>query len=103
MTTKGYSSYHGRMSGRKIALIVVLALVLVGAVAYLVLQNYVVYDESGNAKIEVPFFQKKEKKEQQELRAEYVADFRKSLKVQLDNTVVINPDGSSYKLKQDKK
>ena len=44
-----------------------------------------------------------EKKEQQELRAEYVADFRKSLKAQLDNTVVINPDGSSYKLKQDKK
>ncbi|MFR8736399.1 MAG: DUF896 domain-containing protein [Butyricicoccus sp.] len=36
-------------------------------------------------------------------RAEYVADFRKSLKAQLDNTVVINPDGSSYKLKQDKK
>ena len=44
-----------------------------------------------------------EKKEQQELRAEYVADFRKSLKAQLDNTLVINPDGSSYKLKQDKK
>ena len=44
-----------------------------------------------------------EKKEQQELRAEYVADFRKSLKAQLDHTVVINPDGSSYKLKQDKK
>ena len=43
-----------------------------------------------------------EKKEQQELRAEYVADFRKSLKAQLDHTVVINPDGSSYKLKQDK-
>ena len=43
-----------------------------------------------------------EKKEQQELRAEYVADFRKSLKAQLDNTVVVNPDGSSYKLKQDK-
>ena len=44
-----------------------------------------------------------EKKEQQELRAEYVADFRKSLKAQLDNTEVVNPDGSSYKLKQDKK
>ena len=46
---------------------------------------------------------KAKKKEQQELRAEYVADFRKSLKAQLDNTVVVNPDGSSYKLKQDKK
>lgn len=43
-----------------------------------------------------------EKQEQQTLREEYVADFRRSLKVQLDNTVVINPDGTSYKLKQDK-
>lgn len=43
-----------------------------------------------------------EKQEQQALRAEYVADFRKSLKAQLDNTVVINPDGTSYKLRQDK-
>ncbi len=43
-----------------------------------------------------------EKQEQQALRAEYIADFRKSLKSQLDNTVVINPDGTSYKLRQDK-
>ena len=43
-----------------------------------------------------------EKQEQQTLRAEYVADFRKSLKAQLDNTVVINPDGTSYRLKQDR-
>ena len=28
MATKGYNSYHGRMSGGKIALIVALALVL---------------------------------------------------------------------------
>ena len=41
-----------------------------------------------------------EKAEQQALRAEYVAGFRRSLKAQLDNTVVINPDGSSYKLHQ---
>ena len=41
-----------------------------------------------------------EKREQQALRAEYVAGFRRSLKAQLDNTVVINPDGSSYKLHQ---
>ena len=41
-----------------------------------------------------------EKAEQQALRAEYVAGFRQSLKAQLDNTVVINPDGSSYKLHQ---
>ena len=43
-----------------------------------------------------------EKQEQQALRAEYIADFRSSLKSQLDNTVVINPDGTSYKLRQDK-
>lgn len=41
-----------------------------------------------------------EKAEQKELRAEYVAGFRQSLKAQLDNTVVINPDGTSYKLHQ---
>ena len=34
MVTKGYNSYHGRMSGGKIVQIVVLALVLVGAVAH---------------------------------------------------------------------
>ena len=61
MVTKGYNSYHGRMSGGKIALIVVLALVLVAAVAYLTLQNYVVYDEAGNATIDLPFFHKKDK------------------------------------------
>ena len=43
-----------------------------------------------------------EKQEQQALRAEYVADFRQSLKSQLDNTVVVNPDGTSYRLRQDK-
>ena len=59
MVTKGYNSYHGRMSGGKIVLIVVLALVLVGAVAYLALQNYVVYDEAGNATIDLPFFHRK--------------------------------------------
>ena len=56
MATKGYNSYRGRMSGGKIVLIV-LIVVLVGAVAYLALQNYVVYDEAGNATIDLPFFQ----------------------------------------------
>lgn len=43
-----------------------------------------------------------EKAEQQALRQEYIAGFRKSLKTQLDNTVVLNPDGTSYRLKQKK-
>ena len=33
MVTKGYNSYHGRMSGGKIVLIAVLIVVLVGVVA----------------------------------------------------------------------
>ena len=44
-----------------------------------------------------------EKVEQKQLRDEYIAEYRANLKAQLDNTVVVNPDGSSYKLKQDKK
>ncbi len=43
-----------------------------------------------------------EKTEQKKLREEYIAGFRKSLKSQLDNTVVINPDGTSFRLKQKK-
>lgn len=41
-----------------------------------------------------------EQAEQKALRAEYIAGFRASLKSQLDNTVVLNPDGTAYRLKQ---
>lgn len=44
-----------------------------------------------------------EKEEQRELREEYIAGFRRSLKAQLDNTVVLNPDGTSYRLRQKRK
>ena len=43
-----------------------------------------------------------EQAEQKALRAEYIAGFRRSLKAQLDNTVVLNPDGTSYRLRQKK-
>ena len=43
-----------------------------------------------------------ERAEQKALRAEYIAGFRASLKSQLDNTVVLNPDGTSYRLRQKK-
>ena len=43
-----------------------------------------------------------EQAEQKALREEYIAGFRRSLQSQLDNTVVLNPDGTSYRLRQKK-
>lgn len=36
--------------------------------------------------------------EQAALRAEYIADFRAGLRGQLDNTVIVRPDGSREQL-----
>ena len=44
-----------------------------------------------------------EKAEQQALRREYVEAMKQSLKSQLDASVVIRPDGSSYRLTQKNK
>ena len=55
MATRGYNSYRGRTSAGRIVLIVVLVLVLLGAVGYLVVQNYLVYDEAGQVHLELPF------------------------------------------------
>ncbi len=41
-----------------------------------------------------------EQAERKALREEYIAEFKGSLKAQLDNTVVLNPDGTSYRLTQ---
>lgn len=43
-----------------------------------------------------------EKAEQKVLREEYVAQYRANLKAQLDNTTVLNPDGTAYKLRPKK-
>ena len=43
-----------------------------------------------------------EKAEQAALRAEYIAEFRASFAVQLDNTVIQRPDGSKEPLKKKK-
>ena len=43
-----------------------------------------------------------EQAEQKRLREEYIASFRASLRAQLDNTLVINPDGTSYRLREKK-
>ena len=39
-----------------------------------------------------------EKQEQKKLRAEYIADFRKSFKGILDNTYIRRPDGTKERL-----
>lgn len=44
-----------------------------------------------------------EKAEQAELRAAYIANIRGNLKAQLDSTIVVNPDGSRYRLAPKKK
>ena len=44
-----------------------------------------------------------EKAEQQALRREYVEAMKQSLKSQLDASVVIRPDGSSYRVTQKNK
>ena len=44
---RGYNSYRGRTSPLKILLIVALVLVIAASAGFLVLQQYVVYDESG--------------------------------------------------------
>ena len=41
-----------------------------------------------------------EQAERQELRQEYVARFRASLKAQLDNTVIVRPDGTRESLRK---
>ncbi len=41
-----------------------------------------------------------EKQEQAALRREYIDSMKQSLKSQLDASVVVRPDGSSYKLTQ---
>lgn len=57
MMTKGYHNYRGR--GRKhreqLALAAALVVLIVAAAVFLVIQNYIVYDDEGNAHVELPF------------------------------------------------
>jgi len=56
MVTQGYNRYRGRGGGHKGLLVAVLVLILLAAVAFLVSQRYLVYDESGAAHWELPIF-----------------------------------------------
>ena len=64
MTTKGSHRYRGRNTRGKVALVVVLVLILLAAVAYLLTQEYVVYDDEGKAHLELPWSRKEPEKPQ---------------------------------------
>lgn len=52
---RGYHNYRGRTSKGKIVLAVVLVLVILAAIAVMILQRYIVYDESGRPHLELPW------------------------------------------------
>lgn len=60
MRSKGYSGYHGRKSKQKRLLALLLILVLLLGGAFLLVQNYVVYDDSGKMHFDIPFFDRVE-------------------------------------------
>ncbi len=60
--TYGYDSYRGRFGWRNVLtiLIVFLLVVLAAAVAaFFLLQKYVVYTDDGQARLELPFLQRR--------------------------------------------
>lgn len=54
--TKGYHNYRGRGRKRRqqMALAVALVVIILAAVGFLVIQNYIVYDDAGKAHVEWP-------------------------------------------------
>ena len=60
MGNKGYHSYRGRRGGWKLLAIVLLTLVLLAACVYLFLQRYMTFTDSGEVRLDLPFFQKEE-------------------------------------------
>lgn len=59
MATRGYSNYRGRNKG-KVPLIIGLAAILLAAIGFLVIQNYLIYDDAGKAHWELPFMEKRQ-------------------------------------------
>lgn len=82
MATKGYHTYRGRGNTKKIIAAIALVLVILGAVGYLVVQNYVIYDDTGHAQLQLP---KREKEDttlaEDEVNIEYVEPPEKWLPV----------------------
>lgn len=60
MGTKGYHSYRGRRGARRVLGVVLLALILLAACIYLFMQRYVTFTDSGEVRLDLPFFQQEE-------------------------------------------
>lgn len=54
-TSRGYNSYRGRTPLWKKLLVIVLILVILAACAFLFLQKYLVYDDSGQMRLDLPW------------------------------------------------
>ena len=51
---RGYHSYRGRSSKGKLVLAVLLVLVILASVGFMMMQKYIVYDETGTPKLVLP-------------------------------------------------
>ena len=56
MKIKGYSGYHGRRKKQKVLITLVLIVAVLLCGAFLLLQDYFVYDDSGKISLDLPFF-----------------------------------------------
>ena len=63
---KGYRSYRGRGTKRKILLALLLCLVILAAVMVILVQEHVVFDANGTPRLEIPW-QKEEPEQTPEL------------------------------------
>ena len=59
MKIKGYSGYRGRRKKQKVLITLVLVVVVLLCGAFLLLQNYFVYDDNGKIHLELPFLGEK--------------------------------------------
>ena len=65
--TRGYRSYRGRGTKKKVLLAVLLCLVILAATAVIVIQEYVVYDADGTPHLSIPWQQAEEDAPQEEV------------------------------------
>ena len=52
---RGYHSYRGRTPKSRIVLAVILVVIILAAVLFMVFQQFVVYDETGHARLDLPW------------------------------------------------